>query len=106
MRVTQSFVLPTAFAVVSISSTPQAEFFVPLADKHPEKAMSRFDSGQFPINAASKMAYVKAASSLGRMDQIDIQASRVPSQAYVALVARFAQRSRECPVPGSLGSTA
>lgn len=46
---------------------------VPLADKYPEQAMSRFESGQFPINAASKMAYVKAASALGRMDQVDIQ---------------------------------
>ena len=35
--------------------------------------MIRFESGQFPINAASKMAYVKAASALGRMDQVDIQ---------------------------------
>lgn len=46
---------------------------VPLAEKYPEQAMSRFESGQFPINAASKMAYVKAASALGRMDQVDIQ---------------------------------
>lgn len=46
---------------------------VPLADKYPEQAMSRFESGQFPINAASKMAYVKAASALGRMDQVDVQ---------------------------------
>ncbi|CAM9191094.1 unnamed protein product [Scytosiphon promiscuus] len=52
----------------------EANFFVPLAEKFPEQAMSRFESGQFPINAASKMAYVKAASSLGRMDQVDIQA--------------------------------
>lgn len=51
----------------------QANFLVPLAEKYPEQAMSRFESGQFPINAASKMAYVKAASALGRMDQVDIQ---------------------------------
>lgn len=39
--------------------------------------MSRFESGQFPISSASKMGYVKAASALGRMDQVDIQARRV-----------------------------
>lgn len=55
----------------------QANFFVPLAEKYPESAMSRFESGRFPISSASKMAYVKAASALGRMDQIDIQARRV-----------------------------
>ncbi|CAM9822160.1 unnamed protein product, partial [Ectocarpus fasciculatus] len=52
----------------------EANFLVPLAEKYPEQAMSRFESGQFPINSASKMAYVKAASALGRMDQVDIQA--------------------------------
>ncbi|CAB1097971.1 unnamed protein product [Ectocarpus sp. CCAP 1310/34] len=52
----------------------EANFLVPLAEKYPQQAMSRFESGQFPINSASKMAYVKAASALGRMDQVDIQA--------------------------------
>ena len=35
--------------------------------------MTRFESGQFPVNAASKMAYVKAASALGRLDQVDMK---------------------------------
>lgn len=58
----------------------QANFLVPLAEKYPEQAMSRFESGQFPINSASKMAYVKAASALGRMDQVDIQVCVVPGR--------------------------
>lgn len=77
--------MPSKIIIPTINTLPfllllllcplQANFFVPLAEKYPEQAMSRFESGQFPISAASKMAYVKAASALGRMDQIDIQAS-------------------------------
>lgn len=35
--------------------------------------MSRFESGQFPVNAATKEAYLKAAAAVGRMDQVDMQ---------------------------------
>ncbi len=70
-----SLVVACVCAYVCFFGARQANFFVPLAEKYPEQAMSRFESGQFPINAASKMAYVKAASALGRTDQVDIQAS-------------------------------
>lgn len=52
----------------------EAQFFIPLAEKYPEQAMSRFDSGQFPVNAAMKEAYLKSAAVVGRMNQIDMQA--------------------------------
>eukprot|EP00904_Undaria_pinnatifida_P010386 jgi/Undpi1/6478/HiC_scaffold_20.g08957.m1 len=55
-------------------ASAEANFFGPLAAKYPEQAMSRFESGQYPVNAASKMAYVKAASALGRLDQVDMKA--------------------------------
>ena len=35
--------------------------------------MSRFESGQFPVNTAIKEAYLKAASAAGRMNQVDMQ---------------------------------
>lgn len=39
--------------------------------------MSRFESGQFPANAATKEAYLKAAAAVGRMDQVDMQVENI-----------------------------
>lgn len=65
----------------------QANFFGPLAAKYPEQAMTRFESGQYPVNAASKMAYVKAASALGRLDQVDMKVMMIVEISPVAALA-------------------
>lgn len=57
--------------------------------------MSRFDSGQFPVNAAMKEAYLKAAAAVGRMDQVDMQVNlehcffMFLAPGYFALSVRF-----------------